>query len=84
MKNFSCKSLRSGFGTHAKANGMSDCDRINRGGWAEGSTVPSRHYVRDMHSRGAFALSVSSSAVQKHGITEMRRMLPARSARTGN
>lgn len=77
VKHFSCKSLRSGFGTHAKANGMSSSDVNKRGGWAEGSTVPDKHYVRDMHSRGALALSVSASGSQKHGIEELRRMLPA-------
>jgi hypothetical protein len=76
-KHFSCKSLRSGFGTHVTANGMSSRDVNKRGGWAEGSTVPEKHYVRKMHSRGAFALSVSESGNQRHGIEEVRRMLPA-------
>jgi site-specific recombinase XerD len=31
-KHFSCKSLRSGFGTHAMANGMSSRDVNKRGG----------------------------------------------------
>lgn len=82
-ENFSCKSLRSGFNTHAKANGMSEADVNQRGGWAAGSTVPGRHYARDMHSKGAFALSVSANGSQNHGIGEIRRMLPALSSRPG-
>lgn len=77
IEHFSCKSLRSGFGTHAKANGMSSSDVNQRGGWAKGSTVPEEHYVRDMHSRGALALSTSACGSQRHGIDEIRRMLPA-------
>jgi integrase len=64
-KHFSCKSLRSGFSTHAKVNGMSSSEVNKRCGWAEGSTVPDKHYVRNMHSRGAFALSVSDSGNQR-------------------
>jgi hypothetical protein len=82
-ENFSCKSLRSGFGTHAKANGMSEVDMNERGGWAAGSTVLGRHYARDMHSKGAFALSVSATGVQNHGLSEIRRMLPACSSLPG-
>jgi hypothetical protein len=82
-ENFSNKSLRSDFGTHAKANGMSEVDLNQRGGWAKGSTVPARHYARDMHSKGAFALAVSTSGLQNHGINEIRRMLPARSSLPG-
>jgi hypothetical protein len=77
IKHFSTKSLRSGFGTHAKANGMSSSDVNMRGGWAEGSIIPDKHYVRKMHSQGAFALSLSASGDQMHGIDEIRRMLPA-------
>jgi hypothetical protein len=76
-KHFSSKSCRSGFGTHAKANGMSSSEVNKRGGWTEGSVIPDKHYVRNMHSRGAFALSVSASGDQMHGIVEVRRMLPA-------
>jgi hypothetical protein len=79
IKHFSTKSLRSGFGTHAKANGMRRSEVNKRGGWAEGSTIPDKHYVRKMHSKGAFALSHSASGDQMHGIDEIRRILPATS-----
>ena len=60
-KNFSTKSLRSGFGTHVTANGMGANEMKARGGWVKGFGVPESHYVRRMHSRGALALSVSES-----------------------
>lgn len=75
-KNFSTKSLRSGFGTHVMANGMGADEMKLRGGWAANSDVPNNHYVRHMHSRGALALSTSGSGVQMHGVDEIKRMLP--------
>lgn len=75
-KNFSTKSLRSGFGTHATANGMDAAEMNSRGGWVMTSNVPDTHYVRHMHSRGALAMSTSESGVQMHGIDEITRMLP--------
>jgi hypothetical protein len=66
-------------GRYSKANGMSSSDVNKRGGWAEGSTIPDKHYVRKMHSKGAFALSHSASGDQMHGIDKIRRMLPATS-----
>jgi hypothetical protein len=74
--NFSTKSLRSGFGTHATANGMDATEMKSRGGWVSTSNVPDNHYVRHMHSRGALALSTSGSGVQMHGVDEIARMLP--------
>ena len=67
-KNFSTKSLRSGFGTHVTANGMGADEMKARGGWVKGSGIPESHYVRHMHSRGALALSVSESGEQLHGV----------------
>lgn len=78
-EHFSTKSLRSGFSTHASANGMSGVDVNRRGGWVEGSNVPGQHYIRQMQTRGAFALPRSASGEQNHGIQEINRMLPARS-----
>jgi hypothetical protein len=78
-EHFSTKSLRSGFSTHASANGMSGEDVNRRGGWVEGSHVPGQHYIRQMQTRGAFALPRSASGEQNHGIQEISRMLPARS-----
>lgn len=78
-EHFSTKSLRSGFSTHASANGMSGVEVNNRGGWVEGSKVPGQHYIRQMQSRGAFALPKSITGEQNHGIQEISRMLPARS-----
>ena len=75
-RNFSIKSLRSGFGTHAVANGMDMNQMKVRGGWVKDSDVPDKYYVRNMNSTGALALSTSSSGVQKHGVKEIRRMLP--------
>lgn len=75
-KNFSTKSLRSGFGTHVTANGMTASEMKTRGGWVSTSRVPDNHYVRHMHSRGALALSASESGVQMHGVGEITRMLP--------
>lgn len=83
-ENFTCKSLRSGFGTHVSANGMSDADMNKRGGWAKGSTVPRRHYVRDMANRGAFAMDTIEGGAQNHGLREIRRMLPAESGASNN
>lgn len=81
-KNFSTKSLRSGFGTHVTANGMGADEMKARGRWVKSSEVPDNHYVRRMHSRGALALSVSESGEQLHGIEEIRRMLPPDSERS--
>ena len=78
-KNFSTKSLRSGFGTHAVANGMDMNEMKVRGGWVKDSDVPNKYYVRNMNSKGALALSTSSSGVQKHGVNEIKRMLPEES-----
>jgi hypothetical protein len=75
-KNFSTKSLRSGFGTHVIANGMGPEEMKSRGGWVINSDVPNNHYIRHMHSRGALALSTSGSGVQMHGVEEIKRMLP--------
>lgn len=75
-KNFSTKSLRSGFGTHVAANGMGAEEMRERGGWVQSSEVPDNHYVRRMHSRGALALPVSESGEQLHGVEEIMRMLP--------
>ena len=55
-KNFSTKSLRSGFGTHAVANGMDISHMKVRGGWVKDSDVPDKYYVTNMNSRGALAL----------------------------
>lgn len=66
-KNFSTKSLRSGFGTHVAANGMGAAEMKARGGWVQKSSVPENHYVRHMHSRGALALATSESGEQLHG-----------------
>ena len=38
--------------------------------------VQNNHYVRQMQSRGALALSTSGSGVQMHGVDEIERMLP--------
>jgi hypothetical protein len=81
-KNFSTKSLRSGFGTHAAANGMDSNEMKTRGGWVMASNVPDNHYVRHMHSRGALAMSTSGSGVQMHGVGEIARMLPPSSGST--
>lgn len=81
-KNFSTKSLRSGFGTHVTANGMDASEMKSRGGWVATSSVPDTHYVRHMHSRGALALSTSGSGVQMHGVSEITRMLPPNSKST--
>lgn len=75
-KNFSTKSLRSGFGTHAIANGMDMNDMKVRGGWVKDSDVPMKYYISSMNSKGALAVSSSSSGIQKHGISEIQRMLP--------
>lgn len=75
-KNFSTKSLKSGFGTHVTANGMGVDEMKARGGWVKISGVPESHYIRHIHSRGALALPVSESGTQLHGIDEIRRMLP--------
>ena len=75
-RNFSTKSLRSGFSTHVTANGMGADEMKARGGWVKSSGVPESHYIRRMHSRGALALSVSESGEQLHGIDEIMRMLP--------
>jgi hypothetical protein len=83
-KNSACKSLRSGFGTHVTANGMSDADMNKRGGWAKGSKVPRKHYVRNMASRGAFAIAASKDGSHNHGLREIRRMLPAKSGASNN
>jgi hypothetical protein len=82
QKNFSTKSLRSGFGTHVTANGMNASEMKSRGGWVARFRVPDNHYVRHMHSRGALALSSSGSGVQMHGVSEITRMLPASSKST--
>lgn len=82
-KHFSTKSLRSGFGTHAIANGMDVQEMKVRGGWVKDSDVPERFYVRNMNSRGALALSSSKSGTQRHGIKEIQRMLPVEDARLG-
>ena len=63
-KNFSTKSLRSGFGTHVTANGMGADEMKARGGWVKRSGVPESHYIRRMHSRGALALPISESGTQ--------------------
>ena len=76
-KNFSTKSLRSGFGTHVMANGMGADEMKSRGGWVQHSNVPENHYVRQMHTRGALALSTSGSGVQMHSVKEISRMLPS-------
>ena len=76
-KNFSTKSLRSGFGTHVMANGMGAEEMKTRGGWVPQSNVPENHYVRQMHSRGALAFSTSGSGAQMHGVKEIGRMLPS-------
>ena len=55
-KNFSTKSLRSGFGTHAVANGMDISHMKVRGGWVKDSDVPDKYYVTNMNSKGALAL----------------------------
>ena len=81
-KYFSTKSLRSGSGTHAVANGMDMNQMKVRGGWVKDSDVPDKYYVRNMNSTGALALSTSSSGVQKHGIKEIRRMLPEEATST--
>jgi hypothetical protein len=78
-RNFSTKSLRSGFGTHVTANGMGSDEMKSRGGWVKDSTVPDNHYVRRMHNRGALALAASSSGDQMHGVEEIARMLPSAS-----
>lgn len=75
-KHFSTKSLRSGFGTHAVANGMNIQDMKVRGGWVKDSDIPEKYYVRNMNSIGALALSSSSCGVQHHGIKEIERMIP--------
>ena len=77
-KHFSTKSLRSGFGTHAVANGMDMEDMKVRGGWVKDSDVPVKYYIRSMNSKGALAMSSSSSGIQRHGVSEIQRMLPAR------
>jgi hypothetical protein len=74
--NFSTKSLRSGFGTHATAHGMDATEMKSRNGWVSMSNVPDNHYVRHMQSRGALALSTSGSGVQMHGVGVIARMLP--------
>lgn len=79
VERFSTRSLRSGFGTHAQANDMSKEEIHSRGGWAENSQVPDKHYVKRMHNRGAFALPTSTSGCQLHGLKELKRMLPVRS-----
>lgn len=81
-KNFSTKSLRSGFGTHVTANGMGPEEMKSRGGWVTNSSVPDNHYVRHMHSRGALALPTSTSGVQMHGMNEIKRMVPPGSKNT--
>ena len=77
---FSTRSLRSGFGTHAQANGMDACDLHIRGGWAVNSRVPEKHYIKRMHNKGAFAISTSISGIQMHGVNEIQRMLPVQAS----
>ena len=81
-KYFSTKSLRSGFGAHAVANGIDMNQMKVRGGWVKDSDVPDKYYVRNMNSTGALAFSTSSSGVQKYGIKEIRRMLPEEATST--
>ena len=71
-KHFSTKSLRSGFGTHAMAYGMSSNDMKVRGGWVKESDVPEKYSVRNMNSKGALALRTLTSGTQKHGLKEKR------------
>ena len=77
---FSTRSLRSGFGTHAQANGMDACDLHICGGWAVNSRVPQKHYIKRMHNKGAFAISTSISGIQMHGVNEIQRMLPVQAS----
>ena len=77
---FSTRSLRSGFGTHAQANGLDAEDLNIRGGWAVNSQVPEKHYIKRMHNRGAFAITTSESGEQMHGVDEIQRMLPVQAS----
>ena len=77
---FSTRSLRSGFGTHAQANGLEEREIHARGGWAANSKVPEKHYIRRMHNRGAFAIPASASGRQMHGLGEIQRMLPVQAS----
>jgi hypothetical protein len=78
-EHFSTKSLRSGFSTHASANGTTGTKVNRRGGRMEGSIVPGQYYTRQMQSRGAFALPKSETGQQNDGLKEINRMLPASS-----
>ena len=44
------------------------------------SQVPNKHYIKNMHNRGAFAISTSISGDQMHGVNEIQRKLPAQAS----
>ena len=72
---FSAHSLRKASQTHMSAMGASMSDRLDRGGYAEGSMVPSTTY--DYNAAGHGALSSSSIAGGKApGVEDVRRYLP--------
>jgi hypothetical protein len=75
-KNFSNKSLRSGFSSHVIANGMGNDEMKRGGGWTVNSQVPNNHYTHQMRDRGALALATSGTGVQSLGVPDIRRMVP--------
>jgi hypothetical protein len=69
---FSTRSTRKGFASTALTVNMSNTERNERGGWAQGSTVPERHYVKGVSSQGLFAKSEQPNALS---IEHLRRHL---------
>jgi len=74
---FSCKSLRAGFSTHADDAGVSAANRNARGGWAAGSSVPDSNYSVALENAGALAFIATDLEGGGHGLSSIRRMLPA-------
>jgi hypothetical protein len=77
--NVSTKGMRGGFATHCRAEGATDAQRNERGDWAKDSTVPERHYVREMHRPGALAM-VCNGVSAKYTVEDMHAMLGAKSS----
>jgi hypothetical protein len=75
-KNFSAKSLRSGFASHMAACGVPQEEFKARAGWSDKSTVPQKHYVHQV-VRGAYSLGVDSEGdALGLGLNKLRTLLP--------
>ena len=70
--NFSTRSLRSGYGTHAAAHGVPKTQLNQRGGWKENSTIPEQHYVVPIVNVGALATGDGHSFT----VENVRRLAP--------